>query len=70
MEKRETSPRWVNPGLPKWVNCGPRPKPPAREPKEFILCAEQGIPQARMTTARTNQIRGGILHLLGKNYLV
>jgi hypothetical protein len=60
MEKRETSPCWLNPGLSIWVNPGPRPKPPAREPKELILCAEQGIPQTTMRIAMTTQTRGGI----------
>src|SRR5437870_3872591 len=62
-EKRETPPRWLNPGLPIWVKPGPRPNPPAREPKELILCAEQRIPQTMMTIPKRNQIRGGILHL-------
>jgi hypothetical protein len=65
-EKRETSPRELNPG-PICVNPGPRPKPLAREPKELILWAEQGIPQARIKKAVKNRIRGGILHLLGKS---
>jgi hypothetical protein len=64
VEKRETSPRWLNPGLPIWVKPGPRPNPPAREPKELILCAEQGIPQTTMTKPKRSQIRGGILRLL------
>lgn len=63
VEKREPALRWLNPGLPIWVKPGPRPKPPAREPKEPILCAEQGTPQTTRTTAKTSQIRGGISHL-------
>jgi hypothetical protein len=70
-ERRETSPRWVNPGLPIWVNADPRPKPPVREPKEPILCAEQGISQTRIKIPMMGQIRGGILHLpWDKFYLV
>ena len=63
-EKRGTSPRWLNPGLPLWVKPGPRLNPPAREPKELTLCAAQGIPHATMTRPKRSQIRGGILHLL------
>src|SRR5258708_29567966 len=64
VERCETPPRWLNPRLPIWVKSGPRPNPPGREPKELILCAEEGIPPTRMTIPQTTQLRGGILNLL------
>jgi hypothetical protein len=63
LEKRATLGRWLNPGLPIRLP-GPRPNPPAREPKELILCPAQGIPQTTMTKPTRRQIRGGNVHLL------